>query len=383
MISQTAVEIRLKKWFVPKHCICWKLCVAIAVVAAALSLVLSAANAQEIASLTFYRLSNDGKLLGFGVPGHIGLYDWRARTLEPIIDPPTQRTASLPVFSTDGQSFLLGFQGRHEFGMFDLPTRQLKTVFKSDCERLGSPIFQPGDQALLIEQGDAASKSLCLHDLRTGQSQIVLPSQIGFSLIRSVSFIAEDEILFVGRDPKDPVVTDQLRQLGVNPVTATIPYRFKFGGQPHIAFPDILERSRALMAPLSPDGPLEMYAADGGKKIVYVDRSLSEEARVQDSRRHPGRLGIAFHYDLFVIDNGVTRQVTQLEAFAGFPAVSLDGSTAAIGRFVGQMTKEKYLDRSKRGFEPLIVDVATGKVTETNLIDQINADPRFVPPPQK
>jgi hypothetical protein len=60
-----------------------------------------------------------------------------------------------------------------------------------------------------------------------------------------------------------------------------------------------------------------------------------------------------------------------------FVAASYDGSTAAVGLLAGEMTKERYVNRPSRPFEPVIVDLSTGVVTRTDLIARANAEPRF------
>ena len=353
-----------------RHCIR-----VVAIVAALLGAATFVSNAQPITSITTYSFSNDGKFLAFAASSAgVGLYDWRAEKLIKI--------DRFPIFATGGKSFLsqldsLGASPR-EFGIFDLGTLLQTSSFKTDCDNHGIPVFQPGDKAVLMVVADGiANNHLCLQDIETGRSQIVLPKEQGFFDLHSLNFIHQDEILFIGRSPKDPEIVAKIKNLGINPVTATIPYRLKFGGRPEIAFPEILERSRALLAPLQADGPTEILVSRNGGKIVYVDRSLSEEARVREARKHPRQYEGAYRYDLFSIEEGVTRQVTRLEAFLGYPAVSYDGSIGALGLSVGEMTKEKYFNRRLRSFEPVIVDMGTGAITQTNLIARINADPQF------
>jgi hypothetical protein len=59
--------------------------------------------------------------------------------------------------------------------------------------------------------------------------------------------------------------------------------------------------------------------------VVFLDRSLSEVERVAKDRRG------YFRYDLFMIEGGVTSQVTKLESYMSFVAIPYDGSTAAFG----------------------------------------------------
>ncbi|SJZ81510.1 hypothetical protein SAMN02745126_02394 [Enhydrobacter aerosaccus] len=153
----------------------------------------------------------------------------------------------------------------------------------------------------------------------------------------------------------------------------------KFGSKPQIAFPQILARDRALSAPIELSGLPEISTSRDGERVAYIARSLSEDARAEEQRKHPKRYSEPHRYDLFVIEGEVTRQVTHLETYMSLVDLSYSGTTAAIGLSVGPMTNEKYVNRSLRTFEPAIVDINTGAVTRTDLIARVNANPQFAP----
>jgi hypothetical protein len=118
-------------------------------------------------------------------------------------------------------------------------------------------------------------------------------------------------------------------------------------------------------------GPTSFAASRHGERILFIDRSLTEEDRVKKERTGP------FRYDLFVIEAGVTRQVTHLEGYLGRQAISYDGSTAAFGTYAKPSTDFTYEPAAARIIELSIVDLRTGAVTKTDLVDRLNKDPRF------
>ena len=360
----------------------------------AMAIVVTLGGTVRPASAQGYALSNDGSLLAFIAPDArtVGLLDWRAGTLKKIEVPPGNYVSSKPTFAPDGRTLHVGFLNsvatRRQFGIFDLATLQLIARYDNSCPSdKAELVLQPGGKSVLTIVGSFPQfPHLCLFDLETRSARIVLPEGEGFWGLGSLSFIADDEILFVGQGPKDPDAVANLNNaLKIAPVEPMkmphVAYRLKFGGRPEIAFPEILERSKILMAPLGPMGPTQLVASRNGEKVVYIDRSLSEEARIEELRKHPKAYAEPFRFDLFVIERGVRRQVTRLETpYPGILALSHDGSTAAVAFVTDEIPKDRHVfDLPSRTREPAIVDMSTGAVTRTDLLARVRADPQFAP----
>jgi hypothetical protein len=122
---------------------------------------------------------------------------------------------------------------------------------------------------------------------------------------------------------------------------------------------------------VSGEGPTSFAASRNGERIVFIDRSLSEEERVKKERAG------YYRYDLFMIEQGVTSQITKVEAYLTIEAISYDGSIAAFGVYAKPMAEFRYEPRGKRPFDLSIVDLRTRVVTPTHLLMRLNNDPRF------
>jgi Tol biopolymer transport system component len=329
------------------------------------------ADAQTKFMLQDFVLSPDGRTVATSVNGAIGLFEWQTGKLTRIPPPSGATGIGGPSFSTDGKKLIASISRpgpvAGDFAIIDLDTMQATLITAEPKGR--NFVFQPGDRAILYQAGNAPSY-LCLHDLETHTTRIVLRPEDGFYTISNPNFVSRDEILFAGMSPRSSAMVAAAKELTTNTVASAIPYRLRFGGLPEIVFAELVRRADALTG-ISGSGPTMFAASRNGERIVFLDRSLSEEERVAKDRRG------YFRYDLFVIEGGAKSQVTKLEGYMSFVAISYDGSTAAFGTYAKPMSEFRYEPAQDRPFDLSIVDLRTGIVTPTDLVARVNADPRF------
>lgn len=329
------------------------------------SLLVFGRESQAQGDVNYFELSNDGSLVAFSSGGTVGLFDWRVGDLKTIPLPAGVRAMGGPSFATDGKSLAAAVDSEAgSIALFDLATLQMTALHKSDCWQKSRAVFQPGDGAVLFSTG-SFPVYLCLYDFEKRTTSRVFPEQDGFSSILSPNFVDRDTVLFAGVNPENSAVAAAVERLGARKVTASIPYRLRLGGVPEIVYPELVRRGMALSAGVG-GGPMSFAASRNGERTVFIDRSLSEEDRV---KKHPSG---PFHYDLFVIEAGGIRQVTHVEAFLSRQAISYDGTIAAFGTYAIPPAAPRVVEVS-------IVDLRTGVVTRTGLVDRVIADPRFHP----
>lgn len=299
----------------------------------------SAQRPQAPVQLPDFALSNDGRLLAVSRDGTIGLLDWRADKLVVLPRPPGFRLMGGPSFSPDGRSLaaVVGHDGH--IAIFDLATLQATEIHKSDCWFHSSPAFQPDGKAILFSTGGSRNY-LCLYDFSTRATSIPLTRENGFYAILSPMFVGPRRILFVGIGPKNSSVASSVESLGVSKTSAFVPYYLEIGGMPEIAYPELVRRGANLTMGMG-GGPGSFAASRNGERVVFIDRSLSEEDRA--AREKAGR----FRYDLFMIEGGVTLQIAHLEAYLARLAISYDGHTVALGiqsKSTGEPSDAQRLD---------------------------------------
>lgn len=328
----------------------------------------STANAQRPpapAQLPDFALSNDGRLIAVSRDGTIGLLDWRVDKLVVLPPPAGVRSMGGPTFSPDGRSLaaVVGHDG--EFAIFDLATFRAVDFHKAGCWFQSSPAFQPDGNAILFSSGGFPNY-LCLYDFSTGATSIPLKREDGFYAIGSPMFVALGKVLFVGTGPRNSSVASLVESLGISKTAAAVPYHLELGGMPEIAYPELVRRGAKLTQGMG-GGPVSFAASRNGERVVFIDRSLTEEDRA--AREKFGR----FRYDLFMIEGGVTRQITHLEAYLARLAISYDGHTIAFGiqsKSTGDPSDARRLDL-------IIMDLRTKVLTRIDLIDRLDAEPGF------
>jgi len=325
----------------------------------------SAQRPQAPAQLPDFALSNDGKILAVSRDGTIGLLDWRVDKLVVLPRPAGVRLMGGPTFSPDGRSLaaVVGHDG--EFAIFDLATVEVVGFHKSDCWFQSSPIFQPDGNAILFSTGGSRAY-LCHYDFSTRTTSIPLKREDGFYAMGEPMFVGPNKVLFIGIGPKNSSVASSVESLGVSKTSASVPYHLEIGGMPEIAYPELVRRGAKLTKGMG-GGPVSFAASRNGERVVFIDRSLTEEDRA--AREKFGR----FRYDLFMIEGGVTRQITHLEAYLARLAISYDGHTVAFGiqsKATGDPSDARRLDL-------VIMDLRTKVLTRIDLIDRLDAEPGF------
>lgn len=113
-----------------------------------------------------------------------------------------------------------------------------------------------------------------------------------------------------------------------------------------------------------------MPASGNGQRIVFIGLSQGQAAR------QAYRSGELARYDLFVIEGQRVRQVTHLENYLAFVAISQDGSTAAFGLHTGPLSDVRRLGRGGIPLELAIANLNTGQVTRTDFVERLSADSR-------
>lgn len=319
-----------------------------------------------------FSFSPDGREVVYaGGNKGIGLYDWRTGQVRYILSPDPDYTMTSGRLSPDGTKLVGIAFGRGEssddrrLGVVDAATLALVT-FRISEKSFTSPIFRPDGKAILYWAG--RSDRPFLFDIRSQTSKALLPEGDGFDRVSSPSFVANDTIFFVGMGPRNPELKAEVQRLGYNPVAGSMPYLMKIGSRPELAYMDVLNRYsddlpmlRSLMG-----GPSLMPASRNGERIAFIGLSQSTAAR------QSYRAGGLARYDLFVIEAGQLRQVTHLENFMSFTAISYDGSTAAFGIYPLPLSEEvRRLGRLKIPLELAIVDLNTGQVTKTDFARRV------------
>lgn len=275
-----------------------------------------------------------------------------------------------PSFSPDDRSLAAAISSdAGNIAIFDLATLQMTGLHKSDCWLGSSPKFQSDGSAVLFSTG-GFPQYLCLYDLNKRTTSIPLARENGFYAIGSLSFAEAGKALFVGIGPNNATLASSVESLGVSKTSAFVPYHLGTNGVPEIAYPELVKRGAKLSKGMG-GGPASFAASRNGEKIVFIDRSLTEEDRLAKERAGQ------FRYDLFMIEGGVTRQVTHLETYLAHLAISYDGHTAAFGIQSRPASEFKDEPSGAGHLDLAIVDLRTGVLTRIDLTARLDAEPLF------
>lgn len=275
-----------------------------------------------------------------------------------------------PSFSPDGRSLAAAISSdAGNIAIFDLATLQMTGLHRSDCWLGSPPKFQSDGSAVLFSTG-GFPQYLCLYDLNKRTTSIPLARENGFYAIGSLGFAEAGKALFVGIGPKNATLASSVESLGVSKTSAFVPYHLGTNGVPEIAYPELVKRGAKLSKGMA-GGPASFAASRNGEKVVFIDRSLTEEDRV--ARERAGQ----FRYDLFMIEGGVTRQVTHLETYLAHLAISYDGHTAAFGIQSRPASEFKDKPSSPGRLDLAIIDLRTGVVKRIDLSARLDAEPLF------
>lgn len=329
-------------------------------------------GAQTTQSLpTSFSLSPDGHFVAFnaGTRG-VGLYDWRVREIRYVPISPQFSGLGWPTYSSDGGRLAgvatisradRGGASESNLGVIDLSTQQMISFPLG--ESLYSPVFRPNGNAILYLGGRSLEKRPFLFDPRTQTSRELLSKNDGFYAILRPSFVGDDTILFIGAGPQSSELKVALQRLGISPTSQPVPYLLKFGSKPEIAYVNTLDPylygARANL-------PTSMAASRNGERIVFIGISQSAAARQAYLE------GDLTRYDLFVIEGQQVRQVTHLENYLAFVAISQDGSTSAFGYFPGKISEVRKYSRGTVPLELAMVDLNSGQVTPTDFVKRVH-----------
>lgn len=316
-----------------------------------------------------FALSPDGGtiVVNGGIKG-AGLYDWRTGQMRYVPLPPGFDGFGWGSYSPDGKSLVgvAGMARQHpqvtpwmQLGIIDLATEKTVTYsFYSGPGVFRSPVFRPDGRAVLyVESG-----TLFLFDLKTRNSRALLSAEDGFASIDTPSFISTDTVLFVGMGPRSAERKETVKRLGAKSTFVSIPYVLRVGSKPEVAYPDFV---KSQLSDRYGGLPSLMPASRNGERIAFIGLSGSESARKAYLSG-----GVA-RYDLFVMEHGHVRQVTHLENYMAYCAISDDGSTAAFGLHTGPVEAVLSLGRGRIPLELTIVDLNTGQVTHTDFLRRV------------
>jgi WD40 repeat protein len=316
-----------------------------------------------------FALSPDGRtiVVNGGAKG-AGLYDWRTGQMRYVPLPAGFDGFGWGSYSPDGKNLVgvAGMARQHpqvtpgmQLGIIDLATEKAVTFpVYSSTGVFRSPVFRPDGRAVLYV---GSGETLFLFDLKTQNSRALLSSEDGFASIDTPSFISADTVFFVGSGPRNPELREAVKKLGATSPSVSIPYVLRVGSRPEVAHLDFVKRRLS-----NRDGlPLLMPASRNGERIAFIGLSGSESARKAYLS------GGVRRSDLFVMEHGHVRQVTRLENYMAYCAISDDGSTAAFGLHTGPVSDVLSLGRGRIPLELTIVDLNTGQVTYTDFLRRV------------
>lgn len=315
-------------------------------------------------------LSPDGRMIAFnGGSKGAGLYDWRTGHIRYVPLPGGFDAFGWVSYSPDGKKLVgvAGLARQHphvlpgtKLGIIDLATQETTTFSVTSGFR--NPVFRPDGRAVLYV---GPGETLFLFDLKTQNSRALLSSEDGFYGIATPSFVSADTVFFVGTGPRNPELREAVKRLGATSPYVSIPYVLRVGSKPEVAHLDFV---KSQLSNQYGGLPLLMPASRNGERIAFIGLSGSESARKAYLS------GDLARYDLFVMEHGQVRQVTRLENYMAYCAISDDGSTAAFGLHTGPLSAVRSFGRGMIPLELTIVDLNTGQVTRTDFVRRVYGD---------
>ena len=289
-------------------------------------------------------LSPDGHLVAVQFTDHelkrsgFGLYDWRKSDFTPLPAPPGGRAYIDPSFSADGKSLVA--VSDNQLYLIDLASRRVERLTEGGTGFKQTPVFAPDGSGILYVGSNPARLEFLKLPERTELE--VLEAKDGFGTISKPAFGANDRVIFLATDPRNPAIYDQVMAFpDARAASDSHSYGLKFGSTPEMILKNLWSEGKAKSRWYS--GPQDLRASRDALKILYIDQV--EKAP-----------------ELFLIENGAIRQLTHLHGVMRLPAISFDGSTAA---FAGDNS------RNSLSYNLHIVDLATGKESSAGLLSRL------------
>ena len=324
-----------------------------------------AAFADRKFMLSDFQMSPDGKLVAFQYQHkpqglhRLGLINLETGALTPIPAPQGKHLGS-PSFSYDGKRLAAVIGDNSAFSVsqivvIDLATIQLTQVTEGREPRY-YPVFQPGtDQILYVVGGLGIFYHLRLLNISDHTETTVLEKQDGFLVVISrPSFVTSTEIIFQAIAPSDPELKDAVKQLTESEF-AQVSYRLRFGDHPELLFPHVESNRKAFFRP----GLSWLSASENGNHVVVVYLSNVE----------PRTKGVGYNYEIFKLENGKLKQLTNVRSHIQAAHVSYKGSKVAFGSD----------PKRRREWDLFVLDMKTGKIRATNLLERLAKHPEFAP----
>ncbi|MBF0166805.1 MAG: hypothetical protein HQL45_04165 [Alphaproteobacteria bacterium] len=307
----------------------------------------------------------------------IGLFDVRTETLTRIPSPPGTDLGH-PSFSYDGKKLAASLfcqenctaeeKTTSHIVVIDIETLSMTQVTQGSGlpvkrGRAGIrkyPVFQPGiDNILFVTQavypgGGIFQYGLALVDMKDGTETILIDPADGFRLaIFRPSFVGADEIRFTAMSPIAAELRATVKTTYKDHENMPLPYQHRFGETPEIISPYPELKQGPLMDIKIAE--LEPVSSHNGKRTVFTYQSSII----------PTEIGKGFNYEIYLHENGKTKQVTDLRAYMSFIAISHKGRYVMFG-----------MDNTRgMNFEFYILDLDTGRATSTGLRDLVANDP--------
>lgn len=321
------------------------------------------ASAKGTFMLSDFQISPDGQVVAFqyqdkpqGLHG-LGLLNLETGALTRIPSPQGKHLGS-PSFSYDGKKLAAVIGENRAFSVsqivvIDLATLQLTQVTEGRAPRY-YPVFQPGtDQILYVVGGLGVSYHLRLLNISDHTETTVLKKQDGFLVvITRPSFVTSNELIFQAISPSDSKMKESVKQLTGSEV-AQVSYHLQFGGRPEIYLPQLESKRRRSWEP----GMSWLSASENGKEVVVVHLSNVE----------PRTKGVGYNYELFKLENGKLKQMTNVRSHIQAAHVSYKGSKVAFGSD----------SKRRREWDLFVLDMKTGIVQATNLLKRLATHPEF------
>ncbi len=306
----------------------------------------------------------------------IGLYEWRTGKLTRIPNPPDTRLGN-PSFSYDGKQLAVFSQGledgvRSEIATVDLATQGV-TVLTHDERSLHVgktwPVFQPETGNILyVEQPILSKSGLKLINAKGEPQQTLIEPKTGFYSIGTPFFVAKDKIYFNARGPADKMVQEAIARAGIrggDQAAGEISYELMFSQGPALIFSQVQENVFAHAR--GPNGTHDSSAfpslngSRNGAVLVHDWGTIAFD--LPGLKRHKFT-----EYDVYKLDrDGNSTPLTHVRSHLFYTRISYDGSVVA---FLTDPTRENVFDLA-------VLDMSTGQVTATGLLEKLKADPRF------